>query len=749
VGAAVEPVPVRDRPADCGSTGLGPEVLLAALSAVDARIEAAVRRVEQGDPDRPQDRFRGLYVSPARVDQLLEQPPAVSPVLLAGSGTDATELPPPLARLETTFGLSGFDIDLLLLALAPDVDLRYERLFGFLNDDLTRRRPTVELALDLLCDSVEAKLRRRRHLLPGAPLLRAGLLALQPPGTDPRLPLLAHLLEPDPAVVGYLLGDPGADRRLAATGELARPAADPAARAELTDVAPMLAVLLAAGSAEPGLLYFHGPAGRGQPAAAAQLAAAWGRPLLRLDLDRSPADTFDDVVRAAVLTADLRGAALYAGPVEAAGDPASAGYRALLAAVTGRTGGPVILAGSTPWTALPELPVGVLTVAFGQPSVGARRRAWQANLSRLGGGSPAAELPAVELDRLAARFRLSADQIAAAVATAVAQVSYSAPDGPAETGGPARVLAAAARGQAGAALERLAQRVVIRHGWDDLVLPAAELTQLRDLATWVDHGPTVLAGWGFDRHVPPGGGVTALFTGPSGAGKTLAAEIVADQLGYDLFRIDLARVVSKYVGETEKNLDAVFTAAADANAVLFFDEADALFGRRSAVQDAHDRYANIEVAYLLQKMEDFDGVAVLATNLRDNLDKAFLRRLAFVINFPFPDTPSRRKIWQRLWPAGAPLAADVDIDLLAGELVLPGGHLRNIAVAAAYRAAGRPNPGSGTERGAGPHGRHEIALADVLVAASREYSKIGQVPPALVAAAQPPATEAREPTDVR
>jgi SpoVK/Ycf46/Vps4 family AAA+-type ATPase len=240
----------------------------------------------------------------------------------------------------------------------------------------------------------------------------------------------------------------------------------------------------------------------------------------------------------------------------------------------------------------------------------------------------------------------------------------------------------------------------------------------------------VLDTWGFARHAQAGGGITALFSGPPGTGKTLAAGLVAQTLGYDLYRVDLARVVSKYIGETEKNLDAVFTAARDAGVVLLFDEADALFGKRSAVQDAHDRYANLEVAYLLQKMEVYDGVAVLATNLRDNLDPAFLRRLAFVISFPFPDLPSRRLIWQRLWPEAAPLAADIDLDELAAELVLPGGHLRNIAIAAAHLAAGR---------GA------TIGTADVLAAARREYGKLGKVPPALLdAVAVPPSRRPAE-----
>jgi SpoVK/Ycf46/Vps4 family AAA+-type ATPase len=208
-----------------------------------------------------------------------------------------------------------------------------------------------------------------------------------------------------------------------------------------------------------------------------------------------------------------------------------------------------------------------------------------------------------------------------------------------------------------------------------------------------------------------GRGVTALFAGPPGTGKTMAAEVVAASLGLDLYRIDLARVVSKYIGETEKNLNAVFSAAEDSNAILLFDEADALFGKRSEVQDAHDRYANIEVAYLLQKMEQYEGAAILATNMRQSLDEAFMRRLSFVIAFPFPDEDSRRRIWQGIWPEQTPLDSRVDLDWLARRFRLSGGNIRNIALAAAYLAA--------QDGGLVTHDH-------LLTAVRREYHKMGK-----------------------
>jgi SpoVK/Ycf46/Vps4 family AAA+-type ATPase len=255
----------------------------------------------------------------------------------------------------------------------------------------------------------------------------------------------------------------------------------------------------------------------------------------------------------------------------------------------------------------------------------------------------------------------------------------------------------------------LAARIEARAGWDDIVLPDDALAQLHELCARASLGHRVLGDWGFDRRLALGKGVTALFAGPSGTGKTLAAEVIANALGLDLYRIDLSAVVSKWIGETEKNLDRLFRAAD--NAILFFDEADALFGKRSEVREAHDRYANVEISYLLQKMESHEGVTILATNLRNNLDEAFLRRLAFVVYFPFPDDGHRRRIWERIWPAQTPIAEDVDLDHLATAFKLSGGNVKNIALAAAFLAATRDAP---------------VAMADVLHAVRREYQKIGR-----------------------
>jgi SpoVK/Ycf46/Vps4 family AAA+-type ATPase len=235
---------------------------------------------------------------------------------------------------------------------------------------------------------------------------------------------------------------------------------------------------------------------------------------------------------------------------------------------------------------------------------------------------------------------------------------------------------------------------------------------LREICVQVRHRRTVLEAWGFDKHLAMGKGVNVLFAGQSGTGKTMAAEIIAADLGLELYKVDLSGMVSKYIGETEKNLDKVFTAAREANAILFFDEADALFGKRSEVKDAHDRYANIEVGYLLQKMEEYDGVVILATNLRKNLDDAFIRRLHVAIDFPFPEEPDRMRIWRKVFPPDAPLADDVDLVYLAKQFKLAGGNIRNIALLAAYLSAE-----DGTT----------IGMPQIVRAIKREYQKLGKL----------------------
>jgi SpoVK/Ycf46/Vps4 family AAA+-type ATPase len=274
-------------------------------------------------------------------------------------------------------------------------------------------------------------------------------------------------------------------------------------------------------------------------------------------------------------------------------------------------------------------------------------------------------------------------------------------------------FAAAARAQSNQGLQRRAQKVSSAHGWPDLVLPPRTLQQLREVCAAEKYRGVVYAEWGFDRRLMLGKGLNVLFCGPSGTGKTMSAGIVARELGLDLYKIDLSTVISKYIGETEKQLSQLFREARSSNAILFFDEADAIFGKRSEVKDAHDRYANVEVAYLLQKMEEYEGIVILATNFRKNIDDAFTRRIHYIVEFPFPEAPYRERIWRSLMPADAPLAADVDFGFLGRQFEIAGGNIRNVALVAATLAA---------ESGGA------IRMEHFVRATARELQKIGKMP---------------------
>jgi len=311
-----------------------------------------------------------------------------------------------------------------------------------------------------------------------------------------------------------------------------------------------------------------------------------------------------------------------------------------------------------------------------RPEPEEQRAIWRAEL---GDGAGLAD---AELERVTGHFHLTAGEIADAAGEAREAVRTGST--------PATAVWRACRLRARGGLDQLAQRIWSEARWEDLVLPPAQTQLLREIAEQVRHRSTVHERWGFTSGGVRGLGVSALFAGESGTGKTLAAEVLANDLDLDLYRIDLSAVVSKYIGETEKNLRAVFDAAQSSGAILLFDEADALFGKRSEVKDSHDRYANIEVGYLLQRIESYRGLAILTTNMKALLDNAFLRRIRFVVQFPFPDVESRSAIWRRVFPSAMPIDG-VRFEQLA-RLNVAGGNIKNIALNAAFLAAADGKP---------------------------------------------------------
>ena len=669
----------------------GPESLahlLGRAAEIEERIRwlVAARRADDPQPDDP---FRGLYLNDDAVDRLLAAPRTAPNRPDAPSRWEAVEHAADeaetsgarlrLRELERTFGLTPLDVDLLLVALACDLDSRFEPLFGYLNDDVTRRRPSVAVAL-ALCGAQLASASARGRLTRG-PLVTGHLVEIE----DADRPFPGRPLRVPDRVVDHLLGDDTPDVALSAV--LAEsPAvrwgdAEPLARALRRGV--VLAYLREAAT------------GSGQVLAVEALRLG-GRSAVVVDLDRLAAEPDPTrLARLAAREARLQGAGLVAGPVEAV----SQNVRVLECLHADPA--PVLLVGRSAWDPgwTPDPP---LLLAVPASTTFERSALW---LRALADDRPADD--ALDVEAATGQFRLRPEQVARAAASAVAQGRME-PDGRVT----AAHLRAGARAENGSALDGLARRVEPEVGWHDLVLPAPVLVALKEVALRARHRERVLGDWSMRPGGGRGHGVAALFAGDSGTGKSMSAEVVARELGLDLYVVDLATVVDKYIGETEKNLERIFTAAAEINGVLLFDEADAVFGRRSEVRDAHDRYANIESAYLLQRMETFDGLAILATNLRANIDEAFTRRLDVLVDFPLPDPVHRRALWDRCLGRRLPRSPDVDLDFVAHAFELAGGAIRSAAVTTAYLAA----DDGGTAR-----------MNHVVTAVEHEYRKLGRL----------------------
>ncbi len=720
------------------------DALLARLARLRTRVADLVERRSVGDPTAD-DPLRGLYLSdeavrhhlrrsadplppegdagaghtaegsddePSRDDEPRDAEPRDDELPSDDAPRDAeprdAELPSEGDRLHWLalhLGLTELDAAALLITLAPDLDRGFEPLYGYLNDDVGRRRATVGLVLDVCgLPATDAGARDRFH--PTAPLSALGLLVVE----EPERPFLSRSLRVPDRLAGHLLGDDTPDAAL--DGHLrALPALPDGVEAgddgtlvhrlaERLGAVPLTAYLrehregdgllcaaTALRAAGFGALHYapvpaghadgHGPgteggAGHDDHAAERYRAAPHGplRELLR--------------------EARLRGCGIVVSELPERPGP-------LIRALSVRDV-PVLFTGVRPydpqWSEHDPLVLDVDRLPSGGVDV------WSAAL-----GIEAADDPGFDLAATVAPYRLGAERIRRAVRSAQRLADFE--------GAPlaAAHLRRAARQLSASGLENHARRIRPAVGWNDLVLPDEPLGELRELALRARHRDRVLGDWRLSAGGGRGRGVLALFAGDSGTGKTLSAEVVAADLGLDLYVVQLSSVVDKYVGETEKNLERIFTEADRTDSVLLFDEADAVFGKRSEVKDSHDRYANLESAYLLQRLEAFDGIALLTTNLRSNIDDAFTRRLDLVVDFPFPDAGQRLALWRHSLDH-VPCVDGIDPGPCAREFELAGGSIRSAVVTAAYAAADRGGP---------------VTTADLLAGARREYRKAGRL----------------------
>jgi hypothetical protein len=553
------------------------------------------------------------------------------------------------------FRLSAFERDVLLLCAGMELEPAFAGACAAAQGEPERPYPTFGLALATIPGA------HWSALTPAAPLRRSRLVELTPGDLVTTAPLRI-----DEAVLHFLAGVLFRDDRLEGLVEAIPPPAElPPSQAA---VAARLAELWSPGGGPRPVPHLGGRDASASRAVAAAAAAASGVGLWSIRTATVPAPASEREILARLWERHAllgRGALL----IECADDDSAEAVRHALA-LAERLGSPVVLAGREAPQA--KRPLVRLDVAL--PTAREQHELW---LRELGGPNLNGTL-----DRLVGQFDLGDEEIRAAKVGALAREAGGEPT--------EEALWDACRAQARPALDDLAQAVEPTAGWDDLVVAAAERRTLQELSLHVRHRALVHDRWGFAAKSRRGLGVSALFVGPSGTGKTMAAEVLARELRLDLYRIDLSAVVSKYIGETEKNLRRVFDAAEQGGAILLFDEADALFGKRSEVKDSHDRYANIEVGYLLQRMEAYRGLAILTTNLKSALDPSFLRRIRFVVQFPRPDAAARREIWRRIFPDPTPVRG-LDVDALA-RLDVTGGAIRNIALRAAFLAADAAAP---------------------------------------------------------
>jgi DNA replication protein DnaC len=618
-----------------------------------------------------------------------------------------------LPALQEIFRLTCFETDVMVLAMLPELKKSYERVLGYLQDDITAKRPTIGLIAELFSNSEEQRTEVVRYFLGDNALSHFDILKFSDFG-DQTAPLSSRPLRIDDRIINYALGSGEIDGALSKMASLRRPEGcvemyriDKQLQEKL--VVAIRRHLKEDSKSQKLFINFTGPYGSGREALFASLCRDLSVQCLVVDMEQMAGSesSLEPIIRKVFREGILQPAAVYFKNIDVlfTDEEKAKAWRHIFFSVAQELSWITCFSGKL--DTLCKEPVmrnnKLVNVELLVPGIAERKQIWLSLLKESG-----TNLADDEINSLANTYRFTAGQISDTIGVATNITHQGNSNASKRT---VDVLQESCRSQSHHKLATLAQKVRCPNSWDDLVLPAARKERLREISNFIKYREVVYVQWGFGRKLTLGRGLNILFTGPSGTGKTMAAGILANEFGHELYKIDLSSVVSKYIGETEKNISKIFAEAATSNAMLFFDEADALFGKRSEIKDAHDRYANIEVNYLLQKMEEHEGIVILATNLSKNMDDAFLRRMHFTVEFPFPDEQQRYLIWKQMYPEQAPLANNIDYHFLAERMKLPGGNIKNVAVASAFYAAEQ---------------KAEVAMSHVMLAAEREYKKIGK-----------------------
>lgn len=690
------------------------------LKRIDLLIDLQVAKFRQ--ENKIMNEFQGVYISDEEVDSLLdpnshnavnqenqaintlksnliqfESEIAHKKVKSLENGVELR-----ISSLANIFDLSPFEIDCIIVCLAPALDRKYEKLYAYLNDEVTKKHPTIDLILNLLCSSTENNIHCRRHFDTSEPLFKHNLISFAGEDTGN---ILSRFIKVDDRIMNYILGIDFIDTRIEPYCKLIDP------KAELNELIMQemlkkqvenIIKSYSGAKSKHFTCLLQGSYGAGKKAIAQAICKERDKEILTLNIETliNNEVNFEEIIQLTFREALLQDSTACLDNFEFlhTKDPKNAFYRNILFKNLEEFEGIIFIA-SNDSIEFTEGQNNLFKIEIEKPDYNTRKKLWENILDE--------KISEKNIISLSNKFKFTPGQIKDAMESGK---RFAALEGRQNV--TIEDLYKGCKDQSSQKLSSLAKKITPNYNWNDLILPKDKKEQLNELINYIKNKGIVYQDWGFDKRLSLGKGLNISFSGTSGTGKTMAAEVIASKLNLDLYKVDLSMVVSKYIGETEKNLNKIFDAAEESNAILFFDEADALFGKRSEVRDSHDRYANIEISYLLQKMEENQGIVILATNLSQNIDDAFLRRMHFTIEFPFPSEESRGKIWKTLIPENTPIDDNIDFDFLARNFQLAGGNIKNIIVNAAFFAA----EDSGT-----------INMEHLVRAIKREYQKIGKV----------------------
>ena len=692
------------------------------LKRIDLMIRMQILKTRQ--KNKGTDEFGGLYISDEEINTILNRTQPANDdedqriqTLKSFVAEIETEIEAKkeesirrgitltLPLLANIFGLTPSEIDVVLICMAPELDTKYGKLYAYMQNDATKRQPGVDLVLNLLCESTEDRIYARQYFDASAPLFKHHLIQFIESPEEGQKPLLARFIKADERIINYIRGLNQIDTKIAPFTKLIPPQTDSEELQLPEELKRQIYNLInwCKITEDKMTCFLQGPYGAGKKTVAQGICKELGIPLLTVDIaylvnrEVDFEDTFSRLFREAV----LQNSAIYLAQFERlfSEDAKNILYKSTLFRALSDFMGIAFIASEQPLELDGAWQKYLFKIEIPIPDYGIRKQIWGQCLK----GIFSEEV----VSTLANKFKFTAGQIRDASASAQKlAVLHEREEITIED------IYDGCRVQSTQKLITLAKRIKPKYGWDDLILPKEKKEQLKEVKNYIKNKGVVYHDWGFDIKLSLGKGLNILFSGASGTGKTMAAEVIASELKLDLYKIDLSMVVSKYIGETEKNLNRIFKEAEQSNAILFFDEADALFGKRSEVRDSHDRYANIEISYLLQKMEENEGIVILASNLSQNIDDAFMRRMHFNVEFPFPEEEYRYKIWRSLFPEEAPVSEDIDFEFLAKRFKLAGGNIKNIIVTAAFLAA---------------EDSSVITMEHIIKATKREFQKIGKV----------------------